>query len=177
MTIRVSRSAIVGIFVSIAVIAVVWYLTTSSGPTDTRPVVLPPTFMGLNIGSSNHGDSPEAMAVIREQVNGAPSALTTYGEVKATVVNVVATRADLTGKVDLHFAGDNGRLVGNTRCTRNVVLREAGEDMDKPGSPLRNKMLCWRTSKQLSISVFVLIRPPAEEDLAAAVDSLWNTLR
>lgn len=173
MIIRVSRRALVAMPIVLATIAVAGYLTVSSGPSDTRTVNLPPTFMGLNTSPHNDASLPQS---ISESLGGAPTALTSYGEPGTTMLNVVATRTDMTGKVDLHLLGDSGRSIGGTRCTRNVVLRGADEDVDTPGTPLSGKVLCWRTSEQLSISAFVLSRPPAEEDVAAAVDALWLTL-
>lgn len=173
MTVRVSRRAVVAVLVALATIAVVSYRHVTSGPSDTRPVTLPATFAGLTTSTFSNEGVPES---ISEDLGGAPTALTTYGAPGTTIVNVVAARADMSDRVDLRYLGDDGRLIGGTRCTTNVVLRELDEGVDSPGSPMTGKLLCWRTSDELSVSAFVLSRPPAAEDVAAAVDALWSTV-
>ena len=174
MSIHVSRRALLVVALALVAIGLACWVAAASGPSDTRPVALPATFMGL--GTSEY-DDPGTARDLSDAVDGAPLAVRGYGGRGTTTLNVVATRSDMTGEVDLRFLGDDGRLIGGTRCTSDVVLRERNADPDSPGTPLTGKVLCWRTSERLSVSAFVLTRPPAQEDVAAAVDALWVALR
>jgi hypothetical protein len=155
-----------------------WYVTASSSHPDTRPVVLPTSFMGLSVSSYNDGNRPETIAVLRKTVNGAAVSLRVFGEPTGTIIYVEGTRADLTGKSDLHMLGDAGLPYGNASCTRRLVLRLPDDKMnlDNPQGPDSRMMLCWRTSEQVSISALVPGVKPPEEDVAAAVDAVWNQI-
>ena len=176
---RLARTAAVlattGVLVALGL---AWY-STRSGPSDQRPVVMPPTFAELALEPNNFAASGDWAGFAREDTDGAPVAGASYGTIRTRFVNVVAARADLTGKQDVRMAGDEGRLIGNTRCTEAVVMRAENQD-DTPAAqltPLTGKLLCWRTSPQLSVTAFALAEPPAAEQLAAAVDQLWTSLR
>ncbi len=162
------------------VIAGLWH-ARSSAPVDVRPVTLPATFMGLALKPDNFGITPSWTSMVRDELDGAPVAGASYGQIGVTAfVNVVAARTDLSGKLDLGLAGNGGRLIGNAWCTDYVVLRVAGTDDGKSAATLPRmdgKLLCWRTSDRLSVTAFVYSRPPATEDVAAAVDLIWTGLQ
>ncbi|GLY16353.1 hypothetical protein LWF15_30050 [Kineosporia rhizophila] len=173
-------SALVGGFLLVAVFVLFWVLwpsRASSGPPDDRAITMPSTFMELDVSPYNTGDDPESVATLREDVGGAQLAFAMYGKAGGTTVSVTATRTDLTGRVDLRMLNDNGQRYSNSYCSSNLSLRTADQGPDGEGSPYPGGLICWRTSDRLSVSAFALIKPPAEEELARAVDLFWESLR
>jgi hypothetical protein len=166
--------AVVVIVASAIAIAGVRHAMTSS-PKDERPVTLPATFAGLTPRTPNFGTETSWISTARDATGGAPILGTTYGKVgEASIINVVVARSDLTGDLDQDMAGDDGELLGATRCTRKVMLTV---DKDKKPIESTKMLLCWRTSDLLSVTALVLSRPPEPAEVAAAVDAVWEGLR
>lgn len=172
-------SALVGGFLLVAVFVLFWVLwpsRASSGPPDDRAITMPSTFMELDVSPYNTGDDPESVATLREDVGGAQLAFAMYGKAGGTTVSVTATRTDLTGRVDLRMLNDNGQRYSNSYCSSNLSLRTADQGPDGEGSPYPGAHLLayLRPAQRLG---FRLIKPPAEEELARAVDLFWESLR
>jgi hypothetical protein len=162
---------------AVIAIAGIRYVTTSS-PEDDRPVTMPSTFAGVDAGSTQFFfTSPSWISTVRDAIGDAPFSGASYGQPgqPTTMVNVIAARTDLTGKLDQSMAGDDGELLGATRCTRRVILGPAGDD--QKSTEVDTMLLCWRTSDLLSVTALALKRPPPPEELAAAVDATWDGLR
>jgi hypothetical protein len=162
---------------AIAIIGTRYALTSS--PEDERPVSLPPSFAGanLNTGPASFATDPSWISTVKDSIGDVPFAGAGYGEPgnPTAVVNVIAARTDLTGKLDQRMAGDAGELLGATRCTRRVMIEPPGDDQ-KP-TEIDTWLLCWRTSELLSVTALAMLRPPPPEELAAAVDATWQSLR
>lgn len=90
---------------------------------------------------------------------------------KRRTVKIVMGRTDLTGKLDLAWPADEGRKVGDSRCTSNLKLTPSG----KPG--VRKTMLvCWRTSKTLSAYSVIIDfdKTPKDSEGVEALMQAWN---
>jgi len=88
-------------------------------------------------------------------------------------LRLVAARADLTGLLELGWAGDQGTAVGEGRCTQLLDITGQGEPETKP-----TMMLCWRTSEALSVYGIAIDqdRKPSGTETMAAVQDLWAEL-
>ncbi len=88
-------------------------------------------------------------------------------------LTVKSARQDLTGYAELTIAADNGKKVGNARCTNRIRT--------SAGAPARERptfLLCWRTSKEKSVYTFAvkLKGRPSPPTSAAAIDEEWTRL-
>jgi hypothetical protein len=82
---------------------------------------------------------------------------------------VVVAAGDLSGKLELGWAADAGKAVGDDHCTQNLNL---GEHV----AVRPTVSLCWRTTENLSAYVLVIDpRHPVRLDAAAAaLDDAWK---
>ena len=139
------------------------------------PVTLPSSLTGL--GAVPAGDltrTAEWQLKARQAGAGATVDGRTYGAGGgARSIRLVVGRTDLTGKLDLLWAADAGRLVGAVRCTDNTRVTPTSKPRIRP-----TVMLCWRTTAALSVSALILdpraTTPVTAEDGAAAVDVGWR---
>ena len=164
---------------ALAAAVAVWHVE-SAPAVDRRPVVLPAVFLGLSVRPGNFSTEASWTSTSEQALKGAGSAATEYGTLAAgqprtPLINVIAARTDLTGKLDQRLAGDQGDLLGGTRCTQTLRL-QPDTAKDAPPVVMPTMMLCWRLSGTFSITALAVLRPPAAAELAAAVDTLWDQL-
>lgn len=167
--------------VALAVSAALWHFWPA--PVDTRPITLPPTFMNLTPWEHNFMGSDEFQELAQEEFGEAGLAGTTFGSFRAgerpgLMLNLIAVRTDMTGKLDVRAAvGD--RAVGNERCTSTLEFK-ADDDSPSAGVEARvtTYLLCWRASDDLSVSALVMggAAQTSEEELAAAVEAVYTSL-
>ena len=151
------------------VVGVLLALPTAQGTAGPLPVLpdqvlgVPPATGGMQIAQDD-----DLLEMAREQV-GAPVAARTYarqGPGAASYVNVLATRADMTGHVDLTHAGPVQSVHGGVSCTRTLTWEGASDD---PGS----LVLCWQTSEELSVTALSLSPGWSDEQVASVVARVW----
>lgn len=89
------------------------------------------------------------------------------------ILRVVTARFDLTGHKPLSWAGDQGKAVGEVRCTQSVRLSRNEEPRVRP-----SMLLCWRTSAGRSVAIVAVARQgkPSEAAGVAAIDREWARL-
>ncbi|GGK24578.1 hypothetical protein GCM10010124_16360 [Pilimelia terevasa] len=88
-------------------------------------------------------------------------------------LRVVSARADLTGQRELAWIADEGRPVGNARCTQKFQFSSGRPAAERP-----TLLMCWRTSAARSaytILVDLSGRPSAADSLLA-LDRAWSRL-
>ena len=88
-------------------------------------------------------------------------------------LKVVSARADLTGQRELGIVADEGRAVGDARCTQNVRFSAGAPAQEKP-----TLMICWRTSAGRSVYTVAAVpsgRPSAEKSVVA-LNRQWAKL-
>ena len=106
------------------------------------------------------------------ELAGASYVARTFGtDPQAPTTRVVVASTDLTGKLELGWAADQGKEFGDVRCTQNVNL----------GSRIGVRptlSLCWRTSATVSAYALLIdVKHPVRQDAAAAaVDEAWSNL-
>jgi hypothetical protein len=157
-------------------VAMVWF-GVHLRPQDHRPLALPDRFAGIpRMEGGDFGTSSDWPGIAHESLGTPlfaggsylpPKAGNRYGR---PWLNVVAARADMSGTLDLRMAGDDGQRYGDTRCTTNVVLPGTHDSLG-PG-----RLLCWRTSRRLSVSALVVFGPAEPAAIAGGVDELWAQL-
>lgn len=169
-------AALVAVAVTVAGIVVL--LNRSGHDVPTAPpyaeIPLPGQVLGL---SPQKVSDPTQSAIWATQVKFAGingdtrlAARTYGGPSPARTVRIVATRTDLTGKLELAWRADAGHLVGKVSCTNNVTISERTKV--RP-----TVMLCWRTTA--TFSAYSLIIDPkskgvADTDGAKAVEAVWR---
>ena len=152
-----------------------WTLVASgTAEGGTASVVLPPTLLGQPQVADSFGTQEGWAENMRDGVGDAPFAGAMYRIAGGGVQTVVAARADLTGRQDLHLAADAGRPYGaaGTRCTGRIRFEEGSAAAEG------RHLLCWRTSARLSVSL-LWIGPPDGTDpstAAGAVDEVWDAV-
>jgi hypothetical protein len=143
----------------------------------TSPVALPDTVTGLRPLPADQ--DPTANPNWQDSAAKASGGVTleahTYGKGEdGRTVRVVAARTDLTQKLELAWAADQGQETGIARCTNNLVVA--------PRTPPRVRptvMLCWRTGPTFSAYTLV-IAPRATKQVSAqegadALETVWKT--
>ncbi len=142
----------------------------------SAPITLPETAGGKRpMGASDLTRKPQWIQQATKAAGGAVLAARTYGAPGSyDIVRVVAARADLTGALELAWAGDAGTKVGAVSCTNRTRFTP-----DQPARVRPTVMLCWRTSGSLSVYVLVIdpkaTTPVPMADAAATVDSVWRS--
>ena len=88
-------------------------------------------------------------------------------------LKVVSARADLTGQRELGIVADEGRAVGDARCTQNIRFSEGQPAQEKP-----TLLICWRTSAGKSVYTVSTVRTgrPSAENAVAALNRQWAKL-
>lgn len=139
------------------------------------PITLPATAGGKSpVGATDVTRKPEWIQQAKQAAHGAVFAAQTYGTPGSyDIVRVVAARTDLTGALELAWAGDAGTKVGPVSCTNKTKLTP-----DQPARVRPTVMLCWRTSASLSVYTLVIdpkaTTPVPMPDAAATVQSVWR---
>ena len=140
------------------------------------PITLPETAGGKNpLGATDITRNPEWLQLAKQAVHGAVFSARTYGTPGSfDIVRIVAARADLTGALEMTWAGDAGVKVGPVSCTNTIRLTP-----QQPAKTRPTVMLCWRTSASLSVYALVInpkaTRPVPMTDAAATVQSVWRS--
>jgi hypothetical protein len=119
--------------------------------------------------ASDLTQTPSWMTRAASQLGGASYVARTFGtDPQAPTTRVVVAKTDLTGKLELGWAADQGKEFGDVRCTQNVNL--GGRVAVRP-----TVSLCWRTSPTLSAYALLIdIKHPVRVDAAAAaVTEAW----
>jgi hypothetical protein len=160
---RVSLFGILGTIGGVILLAVAGAAVKNFVLGDGTPV-MPDTFGGRAkvAAAQDFGQQDDWRETAGEGVAGAA-----YGDTKEGRLHVTASRTDLTGRLDLAYAADQGEVHGSVNCTRNVAIG---------GRATTTFLLCWRTSPERSVIAFALTKPPAPEELAEDVDTLWQKL-
>jgi hypothetical protein len=115
---------------------------------------------------------PDWMKRAATQLGGASYVARTFGtDPQAPTTRVVVAKTDLTGKLELGWAADQGKEFGDVRCTQNIKLGE--RVAVRP-----TVSLCWRTSPSLSAYALLIdtkhhVRADAA---AAALTEAWTTI-
>lgn len=145
------------------------------GPTapPSAPASLPDQVDGLKEADTDtaKGQQKAFEEKVRQLGDVTVVGRTYTSENKRRTVKIVVGRTDLTGKLELAWPVDEGRKVGEARCTSNVKLTATG----KPG--VRKTMLvCWRTSKTLSAYSVIIDfdRTPKDSEGVDALMEGWN---
>src|SRR4051794_29561833 len=88
------------------------------------PISLPDTAGGKSpVGTTDVTRKPEWLQQAKQAVHGGVFAARTYGTPGSyDIVRVVAARTDLTGALELAWAGDTGTKVGPVSCTNKTRL-------------------------------------------------------
>ena len=88
-------------------------------------------------------------------------------------LKVVSAKKDLTGQGELGIVADEGRPVGDVRCSQNVRFSADAPAVEKP-----TLMICWRTSATKSVYTVAVVKSgrPSADISAAAVARQWNKL-
>jgi len=120
--------------------------------------------------------SAQAQPRVDAQKEGvAKVTVTTSGSVSKDkkTLKVVSAPTDLSGQRELAWAADNGRAVGDARCTQNFQFNPQSRAGVRP-----TMLLCWRTSPTKSVyTVLVdLSQKPSEKMSVAAIDKAWKAM-
>lgn len=88
-------------------------------------------------------------------------------------LKVVSAKSDLTGQRELGIVADDGRAVGEARCTQNVRFSAEAPAVEKP-----TMLICWRTSAGRSVYTVSVVRTgrPSAETAVAALNKRWAKL-
>jgi hypothetical protein len=113
-----------------------------------------------------------ATASTMRTVGGLDVRTSTYGRLNTTrrTLRVVSAPGDLTGKLELAWASDGGRAVGDGHCTQTFRF--------SPSLPVGQRptmMLCWRTSPRRSVYTLLvdLAQTPSAQASVAVIDRVW----
>ena len=165
----------------LAVVAGAGYVVTAAddAPVDTRPVVLPATFMGLGPAEASQQfaevDS-QWRDGLSDAYDGRPFDGRAYGTMADRVrIHVVVNRGDAADVGDASFGRPPFTDFGAVSCTHTQELPEV-EGLPDTG-PLTNPrtFLCVRHDEVATVSAFALLGAQGREaEVAAAVDQVWS---
>ena len=149
---------------------------TDSHPASAGGVRLPDTVRGLGPVAANKDITQTQLwlSKARTATHGAALVARTYGHADGSrSIRVVVARADLTDKLELAWAADDGHDVGDDTCTQNLRFAPGGAAGVRP-----TVALCWRTGTTLS-AYTLLIDPKhkvKEAEAAKALDEVWSSV-
>jgi hypothetical protein len=142
------------------------------GPVNA-PASLPDKVDGLEQAKTDTAKSQQkAFEEKAQQLGGITVVGRTYrSDNGRRTIKVVVGRTDLTGKLDLAWAADKGRGVGEARCTSDLRLTPGS----KP-SVRKTMLLCWRVTDTLSAYSVIIDfdKTPKDADGVAALTQAWN---
>jgi hypothetical protein len=170
---------LVGVVALVALVGFGWPVDhrTLTTATDTRPVVLPQSFLGLPSGGPDMSDFP---ALMREEVGDRPTQLVTYGGPAASggpVVNVVVSRSWTSADSDLVTGPTSAH--GAVECRSPVTLVFEDPTGEVPGGEMAVDfpIYCERRTDVLTVSALVMApreSPPfTAAQVAAEVDAVF----
>jgi hypothetical protein len=102
-----------------------------------------------------------------------PATVSTYGPDNGQSMRVTSARGDLTGQREMALVGDEGRPVGEARCTQTFRFSP-----DLPPSKKPTMLLCWRITKSKSVYV-ITTKPngtPSEPETVTMLNKEWSKL-
>lgn len=135
---------------------------------------LPPSVGGLDPVNDDQDFTKQKVWQDRvtEQVGDKDIIAKQYGTIAdRKYIRVVAARTDLTGKLQLAWAADQGKQVGNYRCTDNFVIGTGAKPEVRP-----TMLICWRTTAAYSayaLSVNFDAKPD-QAQAVAALSAVWK---
>jgi predicted outer membrane protein len=160
-----------------AAVAAVTGTSGDGGPDGpvTAAVSVPDKVAGLEAADSAQDFAQDVswQAKAKAAVGDATVVGRQYGSAKERkTIRVVAARTDLTGKLELAWAADQGTEHGDARCTQNFRFTESGKVAVRP-----TMLMCWRTSATFSAYTIVIDFDEAPKPAAAvaAIDDIWGT--
>jgi len=144
-----------------------------SGPA-TAPVSVPDKVGGLAAAAADQDFSQDDgwRAKAQAAVGDATVVGRQYGTAKdRKTIRVVAARSDLSGKLELAWAADEGKKHGDARCTQNFEFADGGRVGVRP-----TMLLCWRTSETFSAYSIVIDfdEAPKPAEAVQAIDDIWG---
>jgi hypothetical protein len=178
LTPRGRQAVTLAVAAAVVVVAGVIALFGLLGGSDSQPgagaVRLPHSAGGLEPVAANKDITQTQLwqSKARTATHGASVTARTYGQGSRTI-RVVVARTDLTGKLELAWAADDGHDVGDDTCTQNVRFTPGGKAGVRP-----TVALCWRTGSTLS-AYTLLIDPKhkvKEAEAAKALDEVWPAI-
>ena len=88
-------------------------------------------------------------------------------------LRIVSARHDLTGQREQAWAADEGKKVGDARCTQNFHFSNNGTPKERP-----TMLLCWRTSQGKSVLTVAVVKEgrPDPAKTVASLTEEWNKL-
>jgi len=86
------------------------------------------------------------------------------------MLRVVSARQDLTGYGELAWIADEGRRVGNARCSQRLRMSNEQEPRVRP-----TMVICWRLSPARSVySLLIDVKnKPSMQESVARIDKTW----
>lgn len=162
------RLAMLGAGVALVAIAAGGWWWTGRGVSDLR---LPDTLAGV---APAPAERDLAGRTAMEESDGTSAEMTgrSYGGVPGTsplLLNLLVTGGRTGLEIDM-AADDTDRQYGEVSCTQTLELVA-----DQPAVVVDKNVLCWRTSRQLTVSLLVLGTDPSfVPTAAAAVQQVWD---
>jgi hypothetical protein len=98
---------------------------------------------------------------------------TTTSQTNGETLKVMSARQNLAGFRELGWVADNGRKVGNARCSQNFRFSNNTQPRERP-----TLLVCWRTSAQKSVYTMAVKMDgrPSTTRSVAAIDAQWTRL-
>jgi len=147
------------------------------------PLRLPPIVMGVAVSTDpdSFAASPDWRRTVAENfVDSTAYAAASHrprrklGDPGPLMANLIAVRGDMTDKLDLRLAAKPFEQLGAVTCTQTLdFFRGTGDKGPLSREPSR--VLCWRVSRELSVSILVFgVSPEYVPLVADVVDEVWR---
>jgi hypothetical protein len=152
---------------------------------DKRAVTLPTSLDGLQAAphGRDFGTDPSWVTMFSKSVHGAGFAGRMYwnglpGPQRSgpsSEINLVVTRADMSGIGDEKSAAQPHDYLGDVTCTHTFAFHIPGGGKGLDGQPeaFPSLVLCWRNTATLSVSVMGLVGANNENARATDVDTIF----
>jgi len=163
------------------VIGVIGYVVAGSGRVGVGGVpvtnaTLPAKVNGLAAvpGAQDFSNQPAWKQRVTEAVGkDVPVTARQYGSLSdRRYIRVVFAPTDLTGKLQLTWAADQGTTVGDYRCTQNFALTPGAKPTVRP-----TMIICWRTTAEFSAYALLVDfdHTPLASQAIAALKPIWSS--
>jgi hypothetical protein len=147
--------------------------TANPALSSPMPSVSPSRGLHAN-GSKNRVPTKRPLVLPAKTLDPSAVTVTNSGSPQSgTTLRVISARGDLTGQREIAWVADDGKKVGDARCSQTIQLSPDVKPARKP-----TLMICWRTSATRSVvTVMVnLAGHPSAEGSVAALDKRWAAL-
>jgi len=142
-------------------------------PTPSRSMTVDERIKAARSAAAKDGHPVQRALTPAPGVRAASDVVERNEKVENGSMRIVTARSDLTGQRELLWAADQGKRVGEARCTQNFKFAN-----NQTPAIRQNMLLCWRTSAKRSVATVLIDYGghPSTAKSRSIIDREWAKL-